>query len=183
MNGLLTYSTPFWPDSTWALPAAPVAAETAFSFERRDYFDVDARGIGYFSFYAPPKKLGAATFYLGTFKDANGDFLHGEETYKLHVPPNVPAQQFWALTLYDRETCGFIREMQRAGIDSYDQKTQKNADGSVDIYIGPTAPAGREANWIPTAPGRDWFPFFRLYGPEKTFFDKTWKLPDIERVN
>jgi hypothetical protein len=183
MNGLLTYSTAFWPGSRWAVPAAPVAAETAFSFERPGYLDVDARGIGYFSFYAPPKKLGAATFYLGTFKDASGDLLRGEESYKLHVPPNVPARQFWALTLYDCETCGFIRGMPRPGIDSYDQEVQKNADGSVDIYIGVKPPSGREANWIPTAPGRGWFPFFRLYGPEKAFFDKTWRLPDIERLN
>jgi hypothetical protein len=183
MNGLLTYSTPFWPDSRWALPAAPVAAETEFSFERSDYLDVDARGIGYFSFYAPPKKLGAATFYLGTFMDANGDLLRGEESYKLHVPSNVPARQFWALTLYDRETCAFIRDMPRAGIDSYDQKMQKNADGSVDIYIGPKPPSGEEANWIRTTAGRGWFPFFRIYGPEKAFFDKTWKLPDIEKIS
>jgi len=183
MNALLTYTTPFWTDSRWAVPVAPVASETAFSFERPNYLDVDARGIGYFSFYAPPKKLGAATFYLGTFKDAKGGFLRGEESYKLHVPPNVPAQQFWALTLYDRETCAFIREMPRAGLDSYDQKMQRNADGSVDIYIGPRPPAGKEANWIQTASGRGWFPFFRLYGPEKSFFEKTWKLPDIEHVN
>ena len=92
------------------------------------------------------------------------------------MPPNVPAQQFWDLTLYDRETCGFIRDMPHAGIDSYDQKMQKNADGSVDIYIGPEPPAGKETNWIPTASGRGSFPYFRLYGPEKTFFEKTWKL-------
>ncbi|MCP3413936.1 DUF1254 domain-containing protein [Bradyrhizobium brasilense] len=183
MNGLLTYSTPHWPDSSWAIPAAPIAVETMFSFEHPDYLDVDARGIGYFSFYAPPKKLGAATFYVGTFKDAKGDLLRGEENYRLHIPPDVPAQQFWALTLYDRETCGFIRDMPRAGLDSYDQKMHKNADGSVDIYIGPRPPAGKEANWIQTASGRGWFPFFRFYGPEKALFEKTWKLPDIERVN
>lgn len=180
MNGLLTYRTPHWPDSRWAFVAAPVAIETAFTFERTNYLDVDARGIGFFSFYAPPKKLGAATFYVGTFKDANGDLLRGEESYKLHVPPNVPAQQFWALTLYDRETCGFIRDMPRVGLDSYDQKMQRSPDGSVDIYIGPKPPAGKEANWIPTASGRGWFPFFRFYGPEKRLFEKTWKLPDIE---
>jgi hypothetical protein len=93
----------------------------------------------------------------------------------------VPAQQFWSLTLYDRETCGFIRDMPRTGVDSYDQKMQRNADGSVDIYIGPKPPAWKESNWIQTASGRDWFPYFRLYGPEKTFFDKTWKLPEIEK--
>ena len=182
MNGLLTYSTPFWPDSRWALPAAPIAIETAFSFGCPHYLDVDMRGIGYFSFYAPPKKLGAATFYVGTFKDANNDLFRGEAGYKLYVPPNVPAQQFWALTLYDRETCGFIRDMPRPGIDSYDENMQKNADGSVDIYIGPMPPPGKDANWVQTAPNRSWFPFFRFYGPEKPLFDKTWKLPDIERL-
>ena len=73
--------------------------------------------------------------------------------------------------------------MPRAGLDSYDQKMQRNSDGSVDIYIGPKPPASKEANWIPTVPGRGWFPYFRLYGLEKPFFDKTWRLPDIERVN
>ncbi len=182
MDRLLTCTTEFWPDSRWAVPAPPVGPETSFSFERSNYLDVDARGIGYFSFYAPPKKLGAALFYLGAFKDAKGDLLRGEGTYKLHVPPNVPAKQFWALTLYDRETCSFIRDMPRAGIDSYDQKLQKNADGSVDIYIGPKPPAGKEANWIQTASDRGWFPFFRFFGPEKPLFEKTWKLPDIEKV-
>ena len=162
---------------------APVAIQTAFSFERPNYLDVDARGIGYFSFYAPPKNLGAATFYVGTFQDANGDLLRGETSYKLHVPPNVPAQQFWALTLYDLETCAFLRDMPRPGIDSYDEKMQRNADGSVDIYIGPNPPAGKEANWIQTASDHSWFPFFRFYGPEKPLFEKTWKLPDIEHVN
>ena len=145
--------------------------------------DTAARGIGYFNFYAPPKKLGAATFYVGTFKDAIGEFLRGEENYRLHVPPNVPAQQFWALTLYDRDTCAFIRDMPRPGTDSYDEKMQKNADGSVDVYIGPRPLAGKETNWIQTASGRSWFPFFRFYGPGKTLFEKTWKLPDIEHMN
>jgi len=113
MNGLLTSNTAFWPTSSWSFPAAPVGAETAFSFGRPNYLDLDARALVYFLAYAPPKKLGAATFYVGTYKDANGDLLRGEESYKLHVPPNVPARQFWALTLYDRETCAFIRDMMR----------------------------------------------------------------------
>ena len=77
MNGLLTYATPHWPDSRWALPTLPVGPETAFSFERPNYLDVDARGIGYFTWYAPPKKLGAATDYLATFTDAKGDRSRG----------------------------------------------------------------------------------------------------------
>lgn len=182
MDGLLTFNTVFWPDSSWSFPAAPVGAETAFSFERPNYLDVDARALVYFLAYAPPKKLGAATFYLGTYRDAKGDLLRGEESYKLHVPPDVPVQQFWALDLYDREACAFIRDMPRPGLDSCDQKMQRNPDGSVDIYIGPRPPAGKEANWIQTASGRGWFPLFRFYGPDKSLFEKTWKLPDIEKV-
>ena len=57
-----------------------------------------------------------------------------------------------------------------------------NADGSVDVYFGPKMPAGQEKNWIQTVPGKGWFPIFRFYGPLEPLFDKTWKLPDIEKV-
>jgi hypothetical protein len=57
---------------------------------------------------------------------------------------------------------------------------KSNADGSVDVYFAPKPPAGLESNWIPT--GEDFFLLFRLYGPEKALFDKTWKLDDVERV-
>jgi hypothetical protein len=58
----------------------------------------------------------------------------------------------------------------------------KNADGSVDIYMGPEAPKGKEANWIPTVPDKAWFPYFRLYSPKQAFLDRTWVLPDIEKA-
>jgi hypothetical protein len=114
MNGQLTHITPFWPDSSWAVPWPPVTFETAFSFERPDYLDVDARGIVYFCVYAGAVKPGAATFIVGTSKNAKGDLLRGEENYKLHVPPNVPARQFWELTLYDRGTCARPRSLDPA---------------------------------------------------------------------
>ena len=116
-------------------------------------------------------------------RDANGELLRGKNTYRLHVPPNVPAKQYWALTVYDLATAGFIRESSRLKIDSYDEKVQKNADGSVDIYFGPAVPAGKEANWIYTEIGKPWFSFFRFYGPGKAVADKTWQLPDIERTS
>jgi len=84
-------------------------------------------------------------------------------------------------TVYALETAAFIREAPKVTVDSY-QNTQKNADGSIDVYFGPVAPAGKESNWIYTAPGKRWFTLFRFYGPEKALFDKTWKLPDIEQV-
>ena len=72
--------------------------------------------------------------------------------------------------------------MQRASQSSQNPELQKNDDGSVDIYFGPKAPAGKESNWVPTSADGKFEVLFRLYGPEKPLFDKTWKLPDIEKV-
>ena len=40
-----------------------------------------------------------------------------------------------------------------------------NADGSVDVYFGPKAPAGKENNWVQTIPGKGWNTLLRLYSP------------------
>jgi hypothetical protein len=61
-------------------------------------------------------------------------------------------------------------------------KFRENSDGSVDIYFGPKAPKGYEKNWIQTVPGKSWFCALRVYGPTEPWFDKSWKLPDIELV-
>ena len=55
-----------------------------------------------------------------------------------------------------------------------------NADGSVDVYFGPTAPPGKETNWIQTVPGKGWNTILRLYGPLEPWFDKTWRPGEIE---
>jgi hypothetical protein len=57
-----------------------------------------------------------------------------------------------------------------------------NKDGSVDVYVGPDAPEGKESNWIATVKGQAWFPYFRLYSPKQAFLDHSWVLPDIEMV-
>ena len=123
---------------------------------------------------------GLGQVYIGIQKDKDGKWLQGGDDYTLRVPPNAPAKQFWALTLYDTETRSFIETSHDiAGLDSR-QDLIKNADGSVDLYMGPVAPAGKERNWIPTAPGRGWFAYFRLYAPTEPYFDRTWSLPDLE---
>ena len=185
MEGLLDFTTPHWKDSSWNLPGSPVIFETAFSFERDNFLDYSQRGIGFYSFCVPPKKLGAGTYYVGTFIDSKGEMLSGEKTYRLHVPAKVPAEQFWSLSLYDRETCAFIRGMARPELGSLDTGLRWNDDGSVDLYIGPEAPAGQESNWIPTAPGREWFTYFRFYKPAKILFEQpeNWKLPAIEHID
>ena len=83
----------------------------------------------------------------------------------------------------DNDTAALFRDSTRLTVGSLDKDLRKNADGSVDIYIGANAPAGQEANCLYTPPGKTWWPWFRFYGPEQALFEKTWKLPDIERGN
>jgi hypothetical protein len=183
VDGLARSSTDrFWPDRKWVIPTPPIGVTTLFKWEVPHFFDVDARGIALASFFGPTASLGKGSFYLGTFVDASGQPLQGENTYRLRVSANAPVREFWALTVYDKETAALFRESTRLTVGSLDKDLRKNADGSVDLYIGPKAPAGEEANWLYTPAGKGWWPWFRLYGPEQVFFDKTWKLPDIERV-
>jgi hypothetical protein len=46
----------------------------------------------------------------------------------------------------------------------------------VDLYFGPTAPAGKDSNWVPTRAGAQFELLFRIYGPDKAFFDKKWQF-------
>jgi len=175
---------PYWEGGHWCLPDTS-GVKTMFSYESSDMLDYDNRGMLGFYGWAPPMKADASapTIYLQSFRDNNNDELTGDKNYRLHVSPRVPAKQYWSATVYDYDTAGFIREAQVISLDSYNEKTRKNADGSVDIYFASQAPSGQEDNWVSTAKGRKWFAIFRLYGPDKPFFDKTWKLSDFEVVN
>jgi hypothetical protein len=183
LSQMPTFTTDWWPSSQWKVPVTKIAVGTGFKWAVPAYFDVDSRGIGFSSFFLPPAHLGGGSFYLGANFDARGQPLRGENAYRLHVPAHVPVSQFWALTIYDPETSALFLNQDRPTLDSLDKALRKNADGSVDIYLGPKAPAGEESNWIPTRANKAWTPWFRFYGPEKALFDKEWKMPDIEKIN
>jgi len=94
--------------------------------------------------------------------------------YTLHVPPNVPAAAFWSFTVYDVSTRTLILNDTKQADRSSRMDLLTNADGSVDLYIGPKKPKGNKAkNWIQTMPGKAWFPYFRLYSPAQAFLDKS----------
>jgi len=120
--------------------------------------------------------------YLISIRDKNGNSFDGSKAYSLRVPPDAPVEQYWSVTAYDRHTHALIRNMKRASRSSQIPEMQKNADGSIDVFLGPNAPTGKDSNWVPTDPARKFELMFRAYAPTKALFEKTWKLPDVEQV-
>jgi hypothetical protein len=169
--------------SRWTFPAPPELVKAGQdSFSDPNSYPVDDRGLVYSYAFVGIKRLGAGQFYLISIRDKNGDPFDGSKTYRLTVPPNVPIEQYWSVTAYDRKTHALIRNMPRASRSSQIPQLQKNADGSIDVYFAPKAPAGKDSNWVPTDPQRGFELMFRLYAPKKEFLDKVWVLPDVEKV-
>jgi hypothetical protein len=178
------FSPPFYEGTHWGVPASPEFVKGMSTyFTDPDNYPVDGRGLAYTYAFFSPRHLGAGQYYLMTIKDKTGRAFDGGGTYRLTVPANAPVKQYWSATVYDRATHALIRNLPRSSRSSQNPGLQKNADGSVDVYFGPKAPAGKESNWVPTSAEGQFEVLFRFYGPEKPLFDKTWKLPDIERVS
>lgn len=175
---------PFWPGTNWKHALVVSVDQRAQNFDQ-----LDERAAWFYEAVVISKGMltqtpGVGQRYIASYKDADGKWLDGGKTYKLHVPPNPPAKGFWSVTAYDEGTRQMvITEQGRPDISSRKEDIAKNPDGSIDVYFGPKAPAGEESNWVQTVPGKGWFAYFRFYGPTEAFFDKSWALPDIERIN
>ncbi|MEM7236467.1 MAG: DUF1214 domain-containing protein [Pseudomonadota bacterium] len=161
---------------------APGQAQAGFPYETETEVLVDARAGGsYFWITYLPKYFGSGTFYLTGLRDSDGDMYDHTATYRLNVPADTPAEDFWSVIVYAMETKNFIRNAERVGLSERGvDAMQVNDDGSYDIYFGPEAPEGLESNWIPTT--EPYFLLFRLYGPEEGWLESGWKLPDLEKV-
>lgn len=175
---------PFWPGTHWkhALVVSPDQRAST-------YDQLDERAAWFYEAVVISKAMltqtpGVGQRYIASYKDAKGQWLSGENTYRLHVPANPPARQFWSVTAYDESTRQMpVTPQGRPDISSRKEDIAVNADGSIDVYFGPSAPQGHEANWVQTNPNKGWFAYFRFYGPTEPFFDKSWALPDIEQIN
>lgn len=156
--------------------------------QRRESFD-DLDGRAAWTYEAlgisrgmTSRSPGVGSVYLGGYKSNDGEWLEGGSQYRLHVPNDVPAKNFWSLTVYHNETRYLIQSETKLANKSSRIEHVKNTDGSVDLYFGPTPPKGKEQNWIQTNSGEGWFAYFRLYGPLESHFDRSWVLPDIEKT-
>jgi hypothetical protein len=171
----------FYPNSAWVTPFIG----GSYKFEENGAVDLDAKAM--FFFYATGvtpamtmKMVGEGSQYAGAFVDAKSNPLDGSKTYSLHMPPNIPAKDFWSFTLYDNQTRSMLQtDQQSPAVGSLTKGLQVNSDGSVDVFFGPKAPMGKEANWVQTIPGKGWSILLRLYGPLEPWFNKTWRPGEI----
>jgi hypothetical protein len=175
----------FYPDRQWG--TGFVGGSYAFldngerMLDARTLFHYFATGITPAMAFAKP---GSGSAYALATRDTKGEYLEGGKTYKITLPAPIPVAQFWSFVVYDGQSRSMLETDQKlAGLDSNQKDLKKNADGSVTVWFGPKAPAGQEANWVQTMPGKGWNTLLRLYGPLEPWFNKTWKPGDFELVN
>jgi hypothetical protein len=183
-----------YPDRRWINPMADATPEKPggpfdLGWRRVDggYLDLDTR-IWFFTDYysVSPGMLsqvpGKGAKYMIAFTDGAGVDLSGGSRYRLNLPPNIPAGNFWSVTLYEAENASGLANGQPFPSLGSRDKPVMNADGSTDVYFGPSAPAGKERNWLATVPGKGYFAILRLYGPTEAAIDKSWKPGDIQKL-
>jgi hypothetical protein len=171
-------------NSAWCTPFVG----GSYLFEKDGVRLLDART--FFFFYATgitpamaAKMVGVGSQYAAAFVDSQGKPLDGGKTYRLHLPPNIPAKDFWSILLYDNQTRSMLQtDEPHPSIGSQKKGIIFNPDTSVDVYFGPKPPAGKESNWVQTVPGKGWNTLLRLYGPLEPWFDKTWRPGEIEEL-
>ena len=149
----------FYNDRKWFTLNLHGTVETGFSYTHPTFVDLDTRAALYYGIFSSVERLGAGTFYFVGAKDAGGAWLDGAEDYKLTVPADVPAKQFWSVIVHDVETAAWFTDLplNKEGVASFTKGLEKNPDGSVDIFFGPEAPGGKERNWLPTVPDKKFF--------------------------
>lgn len=172
----------YYPHSAWKMGWIGNDPE----FSAGGVIDLDARSLYfYLSCTLSPamtvKMVGIGSQYAYAEHDAAGHYLDGGKTYRLHLPPNIPAKDFWSLLVYDPQTRSMLQtDQQFPSTSSQKAGLIVNPDTSVDVYFGPEPLASKGANCIQTVPGKGWFVALRLYGPLEPWFDKTWRPGEIE---
>ena len=127
---------------------------------------------------------GVGSDYGIAYVDSEKKPFDGARTYKINIPANPPAKDFWALTIYDNQTRSQLQTNQvYPTVGSQTEGIKMNEDGSYDIYFSPEAPAGFENNWLQTIPGKSWFVGLRMYGPLQPWIEKTWRPSEVMSVN
>ena len=183
MKGIQIY-----PETNSAWMMGWVDKNVFFNGKDEQTMNSDARVMFHYPYTAVTPAMavtipGAGSDYGIAYVDENKLPLDGSKTYKIHIPANPPAKDFWALTLYDTQTRSQLQTDQIfPTVGSQTEGLVQNQDGSYDIYFGPEAPQGYENNWLQTIPSKSWFVALRLYGPLQPWIDKAWIPSEILEI-
>ncbi len=176
----------FYPDSDSSWVMAYFGKDVFFEVDGARNLDARTNFFYAYTGVSPAMAVtvaGKGSDYAMAALDSKERPLDGAKTYKLHLPPDVPVNNFWAVTMYDTQTRSQLQTRNPLPtLGSQSKGMMKNADGSYDIYFGPKPPKGKEGNWLETVPGKGWFTILRMYGPLKPWIDKTWRPGEIELV-
>ncbi|MHC4647212.1 MAG: DUF1254 domain-containing protein [Planctomycetota bacterium] len=171
----------FYKNSAWKTPF--VGGSHLFIDNHARLLDARTMFFYYATMITPAmatKMVGTGSAYAGATVDSEGNPLDGSKNYKLTLPKNVPAKDFWSIVVYDNQTRSMLQTDHQFPSLNSQRGVQVNKDGTTDIYFGPKAPEGKENNWIQTVPGKGWNMLLRLYGPLEPWFDQTWRPGEIE---
>jgi hypothetical protein len=174
-----------WPDRKWEwaglVPgSAQFETPAGMDLEARDRWFAQAIVTSPAMFKRTP---GAGSLYWLAARDGTGAWLDGGKTYRLSIPQPVPDKLFWSVTAYDAQTRSEVQtDQDKAALRSLFELKDVSTTEPTELYFGPEAPAGKESQWIKTVPGRGWFAYIRIYGPEQAAFDGSWKPGDFEEV-
>ncbi len=187
------YKGLWWEDRQWVAHGKTelddfmhVLLNEEFAWRETGHTDVNAKAHMFINHYSISTGMissivGLGAKYAGAYKDSEGNFLSGENTYQIDIPADVPAKLFWSLTAYDFATAsGLPAGQEYPSLNSLND-LDYNEDGSVTIYFAPEQPEGKK-NWIKTIPNVGWFSLIRLYGPDQGFFDRQFKPGDFVKV-
>ena len=180
-----SYKEKHWPDRNWLY----ILNMEHLDHMHPNYYEV--KEIGSYTYEAITTSIGMVlnnvgkgSKYLGAYMDSEQNWLDGKNTYEIVVPKDAPANQFWSITVYDNDTRCIIQNKQgKSDISSVMDGVRVETDGSTKVFVGPSAPEGYENNWVQSNPEKGFFVYLRLYGPLETYFDKSWKMPDVKKLN
>jgi len=174
-----------WPDRRWewvglVADNGDFATPAGIDLEARDRWFSQA-------IIASPamfrRQVGGGSLYWLGVRDASGAFLDGGTSYTLEIPQPVPGTLFWSITIYDAQTRSQVQaDRNSAALRSMFELNDVDQTGPLRLHLRPTAPRGAENRWLQTVPGRGWFAYLRIYGPEQAAFDGTWKPADFEKT-
>lgn len=187
--------TTFWDDRHWVAHSYlkdndmfGTLMDTEFGDLQTGHTLIDAEAHMYINHYSISNGMfvsvvDAGAKYMGAYKDSKGEYLNGSCTYSLTLPANVPAKLFWSVTAYDATTAAGLGTNNKYPSIGDRDKPQQNKDGSTTLYFGPAPVEGKASqNYLHTPENKGWFSLIRLYGPQKSFFERTWKPGDFEKI-